>query len=769
MRNADIMQIIQRRLEKNNVLSQRIYEKVDRLVTNMNTHIAPKRPTRQHIPSKPKVFLGRDVLVQEIAELLCEEETSRVCIVGPGGMGKTSLALAIVESPLVQSRYSESSRFWVPCVEAVSPAIFLQLLHVQLKISRATDDTLEDILAELNISSEPRLILLDNFETPWISVEDIRHQVNNIIGRLAKVRHVALLMTMRGTEPPCDDVVWQSKNLHPVDKEAARSIFQEIYPKSKQDPGVDSLVAVLGYLPFAVILMAKLGKKSWSSTSDLLREWSLVGTMMISSSSSPNENMNRSIMLSVHKDFVQQNPDACLLLTTLSLLPAGTSRANLRCWIPNLQSTSSAIATLADAALLMMDDGGTPETSTLYVLPVVQSYMSTTNQIPNDVRMHVQEACCRYLFDHGYRYYEPAFEQHSEALAGEDTNIRVILLTLTSQPSSITERQIEALLRLAWYHLDTSRPSLEIAQRTMDVAKSSGKDRYIAEALLILGDTYHQISKYELAEQSLMEAYKLFNTVAETHDVAMLITQCGICLADTGMALLWPSESIVSFIRTLQSRFSVSLDDFHRACVLRALGYSLYCDDQCNEGMGLLHEAKAAFMQMGQLVDAAHSMLFIARSYQWTSAARNASKSQRTSNIENALKSIEEACKIMKLVKDQILHAEIDLCHGQILMGLGRHSEALIKFDKSLSTFRYLNAISQVAITLECFGYIHMCRGDYRNACAAYEAALEQYREMDQESSWGETVIRRCRTNLIRIKSKEEDPQEDISLLEPPM
>jgi len=768
MRNALIMQDIQGWLAKNNALSQSIYEKVDSLVTNMNnTHNAPKRPTRQHIPSKPKVFCGRDALVQEIAELLCKDETSRVCILGPCGMGKTSLALAVVESPLVQSNYSESCRFWVPCVEAVSPPIFLQLLHVQLGISRATNDTLEDILAELRVSSEPRLILLDNFETPWTSVEHTRHQVNNILGRLGQIPHVALLVTMRGTEPPCDDVVWQSKNLHPVDMEAARSIFQEIDPKSKQDPGVDSLVAVLGYLPFAVILMAKLGKKSRSSTEDLLRDWSRVGTKMISSSS-PDENMNHSIMLSVHKDFVQRDPDACLLLTTLSLLPAGTSRANLRCWIPNLQSISSAIATLADAALLMMNDGGTPETSTLYVLPVVQSYMSTTDQIPNHVRRHVQEACCQYLFDHGYRYHEPAFERHSEALAGEGTNIRVILLTLTPLGySSITERQIEALLRFAWFHLDTSRPSLEIAHHAVVVTKSLGKDRYIAEALLILGDTYHQISKYELAEKFLMEAYELFNTLTKTNHVATLITQCGICLADTRMALR-PSESIVDFIRDLQSRFNVSLDEFNQACVLRALGFSLYCDDECIEGMNLLHEAKDAFTKMGQRVDAAHSMLCIARSYQWTSATRYASKPQRTSNIESALKSIEEACEIMKPVKNQGLHAEIDLCHGQILMTLGRHCEALIKFEKSLSTFGYLEAISQVAVTLECFGYIHMCKRDYKKAWDAYKAALEQYLKMGQ-SSLTETMIRRCNTNLVKIEIKEANPDEDISLLEPPM
>ena len=40
---------------------------------------------RQEIPLKPGVFYGRDDFVEEITLLLFQEETSRVCILGPGG------------------------------------------------------------------------------------------------------------------------------------------------------------------------------------------------------------------------------------------------------------------------------------------------------------------------------------------------------------------------------------------------------------------------------------------------------------------------------------------------------------------------------------------------------------------------------------------------------------------------------------------------------------------------------------------------------------
>ena len=50
---------------------------------------------RQAIPLKPEVFHGRDDLVEGVAQLLLREETSRVCILGPGGMGKTSVTMSV--------------------------------------------------------------------------------------------------------------------------------------------------------------------------------------------------------------------------------------------------------------------------------------------------------------------------------------------------------------------------------------------------------------------------------------------------------------------------------------------------------------------------------------------------------------------------------------------------------------------------------------------------------------------------------------------------
>ncbi|KAJ7018450.1 hypothetical protein C8F04DRAFT_1328146, partial [Mycena alexandri] len=50
------------------------------------------------IPSQPKIFHGRDSELQEIAKIL-QHQFPRIAILGPGGMGKTSLARAVLHHP----------------------------------------------------------------------------------------------------------------------------------------------------------------------------------------------------------------------------------------------------------------------------------------------------------------------------------------------------------------------------------------------------------------------------------------------------------------------------------------------------------------------------------------------------------------------------------------------------------------------------------------------------------------------------------------------
>ena len=181
------------------------------------------------VPLKPEVFHGRDDMVSGIAKLLLHEETSRICILDPGGVGKTSITLPIKE------RFPGGNLVWVPCIEATSATLLLEFLYTQLQVPGDKQVTLEKIISDLETQKQPRLIVFDNFETPW---NGSQKQVSDILCRLAMLNHIAaVLIVMCGKHAPCHNAIkWQSMDIKSTDEAASLRIYHDINPDSKNDP-----------------------------------------------------------------------------------------------------------------------------------------------------------------------------------------------------------------------------------------------------------------------------------------------------------------------------------------------------------------------------------------------------------------------------------------------------------------------------------------------------------------------------------------------------
>lgn len=124
--------------------------------------------SRTTMPTHTSLFYGRDTVVTDLVACLTtksEGKTSpRACLLGTGGVGKTSTALAVMADPVTMKHFPKNSQVWVPCVKATSIPLFLETLSFSLGITKTTGDPRSEILSELN-SAEPLVLLLDNFET----------------------------------------------------------------------------------------------------------------------------------------------------------------------------------------------------------------------------------------------------------------------------------------------------------------------------------------------------------------------------------------------------------------------------------------------------------------------------------------------------------------------------------------------------------------------------------------------------------------------------
>ena len=581
----------------------------------------------QQMPLKPAVFHGRDVIIEEITQLLIKEETSRVCILGAGGMGKTSVSLGVVEQPLIKTRFLPENIVWVPCIEATSATLLLEILCTQLQVpGNIGQPTIEKIVSLLATSTQPRLILLDNFETPYNALDGAQKQVEDTLRRLTMLSHVAILVTMRGRYPPCDEGInWQSKEIQPTDEDASLCIYRNIYPESKNDPDVGRLLGILGHMPFVVTLMARLGKEGQSTAKELIVAWSKNGPDILPDHH--EQNMNRSISLSVDSNLMKQNPQALLLLNVLSCLPAGTTKATLRWWVPELDSSMvpSAIATLSKTGLLVENRRQDSDFPVLFVLPVVQSFMQQHDRIGEEIRQNVRLSCSQYVLDHYYQNRDSMLK----ALAAEDINIQAILCSspTTQHSNMLSDKAIEALISFSWYRCNCVKPNLEIAKHVVSMAKAFGDKKSIASSLWSLGITYSYLGEIYAAYDHLKEAYQLFNDLLPSQkwydlrkgflgkkkgpravsrspgnrELHCLCCGCGIAMVDVARMIFEDGDKVISMARDVEKQAATVLDDDIHARSLIILGFVLdkYGDRQ--EALRHLERAREMGIANGTL------------------------------------------------------------------------------------------------------------------------------------------------------------------------
>jgi len=709
---------------------------------------------RQEIPLKPEVFYGRDDFVQDIARLLLQEETSRVCILGPGGMGKTSVSLAVVESPLIKERFSGGNLVWVPCIEATSATLLLEILYIQLQLQVPGDKqvTLEKIISELDASKQPCLILLDNFETPWNAPGRTRKQVGDILCRLAKLSHVAILVTMRGQYPPCDKAIkWQSKDIKPTDEAACLRIYHELNPGSENDPDVARLLAVLGYMPFAVMLMAKLGVESQLTAKGLLENWFDFGPDIFSD---PEQSMNQSIRLSVESDLVKENPDAIMLLSILSLLPAGTTKENLHWWAPAIKTLMipSAMAALLQVALLVENKRENFASPVLCVIPVVQSFMQQQDRITEKIRKQIHLSCCEFVLVHACRVNNLTFPKNSKVLAAEDTNIQSILFV--SPTSVLSERTMETLIAFGWHRCDT-RPNLVIANHVVIAAKYSGVQKYIVSALWCLGQTYYQLGDHLSSYNHLQEAYQLSNTLPPGEvELQQLSGQCGIDLVNAARMPLPVNKhkgKVVSLAQDVEKKCAALSDDVIHGHSLVLLGAVLHQANQPHQALRYLNQARTMLRATGSTSNLATACQFIT----WVH--------YKEGRLQEALDAMEEAWKHAELTDSPSIQSNVSLVFGTVLFSANEDAKAWKQIEIALMKASYTGNRVNLARALEYMGYGYLRRSDYQNAYGAYEAAAERY----LGTIYADTGGGRCKDNMARIDQKQRNSDRVVGFSRP--
>jgi len=461
----------------------------------------PVPPTSSPFISIPAAgyFFGRDDELLKLVAALDQDTPPPIPILGPAGIGKSTLTLKALADPRIVNRFGDR-RYFIRCDGATSAEGLLGKIAEGLGIELNLQIE-HSILTRLEAA--PALLALDNLETPW-HADTL--PVEAALNRLAAVPGLGLVASIRGQGRPMG-LAWRAPfALTPLNDVEAKNVFLAIAGDHlREDNNLNPLLGALEGLPLAITLLAYRAEGE-PSLENLWLLWYFERTRLLHRAGGASRDTNLEVSYEISIASPKMTEYARRLLSLLALLPDGMSRE----YLPVGLARTGPPAAISAAVILSQVGLAFYESDRIRLPAPLREYVSR-NRPPDISDFQLLENFFVNLAVEGELVASDGGAEAVAAITPEFANIPAVLRLSLGGKNAI--RAVAGAIGFARFQKFTGVGSPEVLQ--LAAATAADLDEVVLQANCIfrIGEIALSRSDHELARQEFEEGLRLYRKV----------------------------------------------------------------------------------------------------------------------------------------------------------------------------------------------------------------------------------------------------------------